>query len=396
MSESAARALEELEASLLFDADFPRRVSYTAQQYRELMNARSAELHRPGLEAIERARSDYARLEGLVTTLGRERYEPAVPTLAQLWRDCALQPVWVQVGHALFAIATPEAMDALRSLIEDHDNFARHMAFKSVFIRGSSEAFDYFERNYGITDGEHWLLAHILSFLEREGEDIEPAQLLSDTRWIDLCARYRTDRMVGYPAREVLRIAPAKAREAAIRKAKSLETPPVSRTRRDGELLTRYQRGDFEQVWRDIRTHPRIDGEFRCEVLEVAEATMTRVAHNADLIAERLQALGWQPLYADYHGLRTPPKSTDDAVFARIEDISGAPVPPTLLAFWRVVGGSTGSGTMTRQWRSPTSDLICPPRNRTHSASMLLILSPTCSMNGSINSKKPNRTCSIP
>ena len=37
--------------------------------------------------------------------------------------------------------------------------------------------------------------------------------------------------------------------------------------------------------------------------------------------------------------LRTPPKPSDQAVVARIVEISGAPVPPTLLAFWRVVGG---------------------------------------------------------
>jgi hypothetical protein len=63
------------------------------------------------------------------------------------------------------------------------------------------------------------------------------------------------------------------------------------------------------------------------------------VAQNADLIAGRLRAAGWLALLASYHNLRTPPKPDDRAVFARIEEISGAPVPPTLLAFWRVVGG---------------------------------------------------------
>lgn len=103
-------------------------------------------------------------------------------------------------------------------------------------------------------------------------------------------------------------------------------------------LLKRYLRGDFEQVWREIRSHPRVDGEFRQEVMEVAEATMQRVAQNADLITERLRAIGWQAL-SDVRDLRALPKLSDQAVFARIENISGAPVPPTLLAFWRVVGG---------------------------------------------------------
>ena len=73
----------------------------------------------PGLEAIERARNQVQHLRNLVDLLGRERYEPSVPILARLWKDCALQPVWVAVGHALFKIATPETMDALLSSIED-------------------------------------------------------------------------------------------------------------------------------------------------------------------------------------------------------------------------------------------------------------------------------------
>jgi hypothetical protein len=32
--------------------------------------------------------------------------------------------------------------------------------------------------------------------------------------------------------------------------------------------------GEFEQVWRDIRAHEHIDGGFRDEVIEVAEAAM--------------------------------------------------------------------------------------------------------------------------
>ncbi|CAL78659.1 hypothetical protein BRADO4957 [Bradyrhizobium sp. ORS 278] len=109
--------------------------------------------------------------------------------------------------------------------------------------------------------------------------------------------------------------------------------------RRDGTLLKRYLAGEFDQVWREIRAYPLIEGEFRDEVMEVADATMRRVAQNADLIASRLEAVGWQALSSEYQGLRTPPATGDEAIFARIVEISGAPIPPTLLAFWRVVGG---------------------------------------------------------
>lgn len=109
--------------------------------------------------------------------------------------------------------------------------------------------------------------------------------------------------------------------------------------RRDGTLLKRYLAGEFVQVWREVRAYPRIEGELRDEVMEVADATMRRVAQNADLIASRLRTVGWQALSSSYHDLRTPPRRDDEAVFARIVEISGAPIPPTLLAFWRVVGG---------------------------------------------------------
>lgn len=109
--------------------------------------------------------------------------------------------------------------------------------------------------------------------------------------------------------------------------------------RRNGTLLRRYLTGEFDQVWREIRAYPRIDGELRDEVMEVADATMRRVAQNADLIASRLQTVGWQAHSSSYQDLRTPPRRGDEAVFARIVEISGAPIPPTLLAFWRAVGG---------------------------------------------------------
>src|SRR5262245_40118041 len=108
MSEGARRSLEELEASILFAPGFPKRVAYTRPQYLELLKERSANVHAPQLDAIERAGDQVQLLRNLVNLLGRERYEPSVPILERLWKDCALQPVWVAVGHALFEIATPE------------------------------------------------------------------------------------------------------------------------------------------------------------------------------------------------------------------------------------------------------------------------------------------------
>jgi hypothetical protein len=109
--------------------------------------------------------------------------------------------------------------------------------------------------------------------------------------------------------------------------------------RRDGSLLRRYQSGEHEQVWREIRAHPRLEGGLRDEVHEVAEVTMRTVAQNADLIAARLRSLGWRAMKVAHEELRTPPQPGDEALLARVPAISGETVPPTLLAFWRVVGG---------------------------------------------------------
>ena len=57
MSEAACRALEELQASILFAPDFPRRITYTHTEYVELLKARSTEMDAAELEAMKRARS---------------------------------------------------------------------------------------------------------------------------------------------------------------------------------------------------------------------------------------------------------------------------------------------------------------------------------------------------
>ena len=100
MSEAARRSLEELEASILFVSDFPKRRTCTYPQHVELLKARAANLHAPGLEAIDRARDQFDHLRNLVDRIGQERYEPGVPILARLWKDCALQPVSLQHRNA--------------------------------------------------------------------------------------------------------------------------------------------------------------------------------------------------------------------------------------------------------------------------------------------------------
>ena len=63
---------------------------------------------------------------------------------------------------------------------------------------------------------------------------------------------------------------------------------------------------------------------------------MRRVARNADMLSERLRAEGWTALMG---ALRTPPSPDDVGVFERIEAITQSRLPPSLRAFWTVVGG---------------------------------------------------------
>jgi hypothetical protein len=53
-------------------------------------------------------------------------------------------------------------------------------------------------------------------------------------------------------------------------------------------------------------------------------------------LRERLAAFGWRPLYSE---LRTRPRVEDQEVMSRIEEITGAPLPVSLRAFWESVGG---------------------------------------------------------
>src|SRR5258708_3009064 len=243
MSKAARRSLEELQASILFAPDFPKRITYTHAEYLEPLETRSLEVYAPGIKAIETIGRDQDRhLQDLVNLLGRERYEPGVPLLARLWNDCALHNVRVAAGHALFRIATQEAMAALLSAIEDHDDFGRHMAIKAAFAHGSSAAFDSLNERFGIVEGRHWILPNVLRFLWNGGLGSTLEDRLKDPRWLQACARHRQHPELGYNAREVLRVAPEMDRDSALREAKAAEVPHAPpRVHRDGNLLKRYQ-----------------------------------------------------------------------------------------------------------------------------------------------------------
>lgn len=352
MSQSEAQMLRELQASVIFEPDFPRRTGYSHEQLASLSKEETRRRHEPGLAAIERARDSCTRLGGLARKLGTARYEPAIPTLARIWRECALAPVRADAGHALFAMRTDEARSVLESMIEDSDHLSLFLGVRAVFDRNPDRAYDYFEHRFPEPrSGSPAVARQALGLLAPGGfsykggreiphwtEARAPAWLKQDQRWLDLCARLRRDAVFGDIARDVLRYADAEDRSAALSRARRSEPPKKidERLERVGDLATRYRAGEFEAVWREIRAQGDIGGEFRAEVLKVAEETMRRVARNADLLAERLRAEGWTSLFG---GLRTAPTAENVRRFDRIESITGGPLPPSLRAFWTIVGG---------------------------------------------------------
>jgi len=107
--QTAEQLLRELEASVLFEPDFPKRLHYSYEQWQASPQQAARASQRPQLEANERTRSSCKHLEDVVRRLGIARYQPAIPTLADLWRECALVPVRIAAGHALLAMQAEEA-----------------------------------------------------------------------------------------------------------------------------------------------------------------------------------------------------------------------------------------------------------------------------------------------
>jgi hypothetical protein len=352
MAQGEAEMLRELEESVLFAPDFPKRLGYNHEQQASLSKEEALRRHEPSLAAIERASDSFGHLGGLARRLGTARYEPAIPTLARIWRECALVPVRINAGHALFAMQTDEARSVLESMIEDSDHLSSFLGVRAVFDRDPDRAFDYFEHRFrqagaGSSAVARQALGTLapMGFTSEGGRPVPrwtepraPSWLKRDPRWLNLCARLRRDAVFGDVARDVLRHADSDDMRRALNRVRQEEPPrtldqPVKRV---GNLAARYRSGQFDVVWREIRAQGNVAGDLRAEILEVAEETMRRVARNADLLAQQLSAEGWKPLFGR---LRTAPSSSDAGVFDRIESVTGGPLPPSLRAFWTVVGG---------------------------------------------------------
>ncbi len=347
--------LDALKKSVLFSADFPKRWRSSHAECAGLDEKEHARALEPDLIAIRRMKN--ARdLADAVKQLGTAKHAAAVPLLAELWADCALQPVRTAAGHALRTIATPEARRALLDLVEDSDHLSVYLAVAAVFDEDSATAFDrlmhYFEPGRVAQPGGavipnavlatfapgSFVVGHDGELTPQWADSRAPIWLRQDPRWVRLFVALRHDKQLGPTARTVLKYADPDLVGPALKEAQAREGPRAVRptTKAAGDLLARYLRGEHGAVWNELRLHEALGGDLLEEARAVAKETMTRVARSADALAERLAALGWVPLYGE---LRTRPRTEDLEVMRRIVETTDAPLPVSLRAFWEIVGG---------------------------------------------------------
>jgi hypothetical protein len=351
MARADDEALRQLQGSVLFSKTFPKRTLTPHAEWARLSEEERLQRLQARVDAIQQLKNT-RELADVVRRLGHAKYEAAVPALAQLWKECAVEPVRVAAGHALRDIGTFAARAALKELVWDADRFSVFMAVRALFDEDPASAFDrlsgHFEEKALLTPAGSAVAEQILatfcpSYFKGANEPCwteprAPQWLRDDSRWVQLCIRHRKHPALGQTARDVLRYADKDQVTAELDAARTQEPPKEVRwtTQARGDLLSRYRQGEHVAVWEALRRFEAISGSLREEAFEVARETMRRVLHNSGLLIARLKDEGWMPLSGVFH---TPPSNEDVPVMAEIEARTGALLPVSIKAFWEVVGG---------------------------------------------------------
>jgi hypothetical protein len=129
-------------------------------------------------------------------------------------------------------------------------------------------------------------------------------------------------------------------------------------------LIDRYRKGDHEQVWDElIGLGPRVrDAAVLPDAMAVADETMLRARRNIERLIDLLPKFGWtfqHPIQGE-SGLAvwTPPSQEAQADIAQLETEMQGPVPISIGAWWRIVGGvdltrKPGSGPPSVEYPDP-------------------------------------------
>ena len=343
------RLLESLLEALAAWPDLGNRPRISIDQWSSLTADEAKAYQAVSISAV-RSVENWRAVADQIGALGRLGYEPAVPTLTELWETCPIHPIAVSAAHALFEIGSAEARDVLRKGIHDHDHLGRFMALKVMFT-DEGTAWDNVSHLFAdeclATRAGQAAAAEALSFLSpssfsRSGPEWrfdELRDLVSrDRRWLDLCVGLRDHANLGGQAREVLKYAdPAVTGPVldAARAVRAAQHQPAARPLRAGDLVARYENGDHQGVWSDLGAVEHLDGPWRAEAEQVAVLTMERVRRNAVSLASALIARGW-PVSLE-QALPGPAPDVED-MLSQLEQITGSAAPPALAAYWRIVG----------------------------------------------------------
>jgi hypothetical protein len=341
--------LQSLREALAAWLDLRSRARVSIEQWSSFTAAEAKAYQDVGIAAV-RGVAGWRAVADQVGALGRLRYEPAVPTLIELWEECPVQPVATAAAHALFELGTSEARGVLRKGIHDHDHLGRFMALKVMFT-DEGTAWDNVSHLFadeclaapaGQTAASEALSLLAPRAFSQSGprwHSDELRDLVSqDRRWLDLCVGLRHHEILGRQARQVLRYAdPAVTGPAldAARAVRAAHPRPAARPLRAGDLVARYENGDHRGVWRDLGAVAHLDGAWRAEAEQVAALTMERVRRNALSLTAALIARGW-PVSPE-QALPGPAPDAEDRL-RQLEQVTGSPAPSALAAYWRVVG----------------------------------------------------------
>ncbi|HEY1699493.1 MAG TPA: HEAT repeat domain-containing protein [Trebonia sp.] len=335
--DEGARILRALRAALIGRSDLPYRLRPADAEREALTGEQRRSFYELGLQHAE---SVLEEVSDQVEALGQLRYKPAVPTLLELWEHDPGPWDVGNVGAALLAIGTPQARAAVRARIDDEDRSVRTRTIAAL-LTGESGAWDTMSWLFtperlatSIGVGVAW---EVLAQFGDSGQGTEYDFVAADRRWLDLCVSLRHHPVLAEVARDALRHA-----DPAVTRPVLDEVAAAARAERDrrapalvsGSLLRRYQRGEHQAVWRELAAAGPLTDAWRAEAGQVAAATMERVRDNAERLAKALRERGW-PL--PWGSLAGPDPDTDENI-REMERELGAPVPPALAAFWRVVG----------------------------------------------------------
>lgn len=287
-------------------------------------------------------RVELASLRSAILGLAEARYEPAVPALCALWCSCDVEAVRGMAGRALLDIGTEEALAVLLSTLDEHGECTTAFGIEAAFrTHGAFERLaPFFDRDrLQRVGGDVVALAVLQGFSPAETVVEDGASsprwrpeasrdwLMSDARWLALCASLLHDERLGFAARDALRWADP----AVVAKHIAAVSPPAATRSARGDLLARYERGEHRAVWAELHASGALEDDALEEALAVARATMRRAAAALEQLGARLNHVGWPT--------RQRALATEDAdALRRMLAVSGARVPPSLRAFWDTIG----------------------------------------------------------